>query len=171
MPGRTYYMRAEVDGQVFEASSTMPRKPIIDSVKFEITEEDRSYYFALLYGLEHPLPGDHYYFGIYNEGVYLTNSLTKLYFASDKYINGQYLPGLEVQIFTARLGSWITLQMVSVPADYYKYCIDILRETLFTDDPFQAAPANILGNISNGALGFFYAAAEENYSAILSVDE
>ncbi len=170
-PGRSYYMTAEIDGEVFEAASTMPRKPFIDSIKFETHEDDKEYYYVKLYAQEHPFPGDFYYWGVYNENIYLTNSLLKLYFASDKFINGSYINGLRVQVLTARQGSWVTLQMVSIPKDYYNYCIAIIKETLYTDDPFQAAPANILGNISNGALGFFYAYAETTHSAILSIEE
>jgi len=171
VPGNTYFLEVQVDGEIYTASSTMPRAPQIDSIKFELDDEDPKFYFVKLYAQEDPLPGDYYFWGVYIDNIYLTNSLLKLYFASDNLINGSYLNGLKVQVLEARLGNWVTLQMASITKEFYNYCIGIMRETLYTDDPFQAAPANIQGNISNGALGFFQAYAEDEFSDIISLED
>jgi hypothetical protein len=171
VPGTTYYLEARIEGETYTATSTMPPAPVIDSIKFELDEEEQNYYFVKVYSQEDPRPGNYYFWGVYLDNIYMTNSILKLYFASDNLINGSYLNGLKVQILKARRGNWVTLQMASITKEFYNYCIAIMRETLYTEDPFQAAPANIQGNISNGAFGFFQAFAEDEYSDILSVED
>ncbi len=166
-PGQFYVLNVEIDGQVYTASTTMPRTPKIDSISFEVDDNDRNWVFIKMYGQENPLPGDYYFWGVYKDFSYQTDNITKLFHLSDVLINGSYLNGLKVQTIEAKHGNRIGLQMASIPRDYYNYSIAILKETVYTTGPFKPAPANLKGNISNGALGFFYAYNEDVYTAIV----
>ena len=166
-PGREYVLNVELGDQIYTASTIMPRTPGIDSISFEKDDTDRSRVFIKMYGQENPLPGDYYFWGVYKDFSYQTDNITKLFHLSDILINGSYIDGLKVQTIEARPGSRIDLQMASIPGDYYYYSIAILKETVYTTGPFKPAPANLTGNISNGALGFFYAYNEDLYTAIV----
>lgn len=167
-PGHEYVLNVESGNQVYTASSIMPRTPSIDSISFELDDSDHSQVFIKLYAQENPLPGDYYFWGVYKDFLYQSDNITKLYHLSDVLINGSYLNGLKVQSVKANLGNRISLQMASIPKDYYNYSIAILKETVYTTGPFKPAPASLTGNISNGALGFFYAYNEDLFTAIVS---
>ncbi len=166
-PGQEYVMNVEIAGEVYTASTIMPRTPSIDSISFEVDDNDRSRFFVKLHAQENPLPGDYYFWGVYKDYIYQSDNITKLHYLSDILINGSYLDGLKVQNVEANRGNRISLQMASIPRDYYNYSIAILKETVYTTGPFKPAPASLKGNISNGALGFFYAYNEVLYTAII----
>jgi len=167
-PGMTYTLHVQVEGQTFTSQSKTPPIPIIDSIAFVNDQIEPNIFHIRLYGKEHPSPGDFYYWGVYKDGIYQTDNITKLNFVNDELINGSEFNGLKVQIVEAKPGNRITLQMVSIPEDYYDYSIAILRETIYNDGPFEPAPANINGNIK-GALGFFYARSEATYTRVIKI--
>lgn len=167
-PGQEYVLNVELGDQVYTASTIMPRTPDIDSISFEKNDNDRSHVFVKLHAQENPLPGDYYFWGVYKDYIYQSDNITKLHFLSDILINGSYLDGLKVQTVEANRGNRISLQMASISRDYFNYSIAILKETVYTTGPFKPAPANLKGNISNEALGFFYAYNEDIYTAIVS---
>jgi len=166
-PGQEYVLNVEFGGKVYTASTIMPRTPSIDSISFELDDSDHNWVFVKMYGQENPLAGDYYFWGVYKDFVYQSDNITKLYYLSDILINGSYLNGLKVQSVEAKPGSRVSLQMANIPRDYYNYSIAILKETVYTTGPFKPAPASLKGNISNGALGFFYAYNEVEYTAIV----
>lgn len=166
-PGQEYVLNVELGNQVYTASTIMPRTPGIDSISFEADGSDHGWVFVKLHTQENPLPGDYYFWGVYKDYVYQSDNITKLHYLSDILINGSYIDGLKVQTVEANPGSRVSLQMASIPKDYYNYSIAILKETVYTTGPFKPAPASLKGNISNGALGFFYAYNEDLYTAIV----
>lgn len=169
IPGREYTLTVETEGKVYTARSVMPYPPTVDSIGFAQDPEDPLLFHIRLYAPESPTPGDHYFFGVYRESIYMSDNLTKKTFASDQLINGRYLYGLPVQTVEAKPGSRITLQVAAIPEDYFEYCLSILRVTVYNDNPFEQAPANVHGNISGDALGFFYTYAQTQTTRILRV--
>lgn len=166
-PGQEYVLNVELGDQLYTASTIMPRTPVIDSISFEVDDSDHDWVFVKMYGQENTLPGDYYFWGVYKNYIYQSDNITKLHFLSDILINGSYLNGLKVQTVEARPGTRVSLQMASISRDYYNYSIAILKETVYNTGPFKPAPASLKGNISNGALGFFYAYNEVFYTAIV----
>ena len=166
-PGQQYVLNVELGNQVYTASTIMPRTPDIDSISFEADASNHGWVFVKLHAQENPLPGDYYFWGVYKDYVYQSDNITKLHYLSDILINGSYIDGLKVQTVEANPGSRVSLQMANITRDYYNYSIAILKETVYTTGPFKPAPASLQGNISNGALGFFYAYNEVLYTAIV----
>lgn len=169
--GLEYHLKVELGGEIYEASSIMPRVPTIDSIKFTQDENDTQLFRIGLFAQENPLPGDYYFWGVFKDMIYQTTNLSLLSYTSDELINGSYINGNNVQSVNARLGNRITLQMANIPKDYFNYCISVLQETVYNDGLFEAAPANIEGNISNGALGFFFAYSETFRTQIIKIEE
>ncbi|NOY38187.1 MAG: DUF4249 domain-containing protein [Chlorobi bacterium] len=169
VPGTEYTLTVETGGKIYTAHSVMPRPPVIDSINFSEDDVDPLLFHIRLYAPESPVPGDHYFFGVFREGIYQTDNLTKLIFATDKLINGRYIYGLPVQSVEASPGNRVTLQMAAIPKDFFDYSISVLRVTVYNDNPFEQAPANPPGNISGGALGFFYAFAEARKTRMIRI--
>lgn len=156
-PGNLYTLTIQVDGEIYSATSSMPSVQPIDSISFYKSETQEWVYEIGLWTQEPPEPGHHYFWKVYKDFVLMSKNITQLEFASDDLINGNYLSGLKVQTVKARAENRITLEMASITEEYYEYCLAIIKETLYSDGPFESAPASITGNISNGALGFFTA--------------
>lgn len=83
-------------------------------------------------------------------------------FASDEFINGNYIRDLSTHFIAEdeMIGDSmkVTLEMQSITAEYYEYLTGLLLETVWKGTPWDGPPANVPGNISNGARGFFKAA-------------
>jgi len=165
-PGNTYSLMVNIDDNIFTAQSTMPPEPVIDSIKFRQNEDELRVFDVLLYTQEPP-EDNYYYWGLMKDYYPVTTSLDKLRFANDDLINGNYLSGLKAQAIEAEPGSRVTLIMASIPEDYFNYCLAILKETKYSDSPFEPAPANPETNIKGGALGFFHAYAETTMTRIV----
>lgn len=170
-PGKTYILTIKINGQIYTASSKMPQTPVIDSIKFYLDENDPQLFYIGLFAQENPEPGDHYFWSVYKEMRLISDNVTKLVIANDDLINGSYLNGMRVQSLKAREGNRITLEMASITEEYYKYCLGIIRETVYADSPFETAPANIKGNISNNAIGFFTAYSVTHITRVLTIKE
>ena len=166
IPGNTYTLVVNTENHIFTAQSTMPPEPVIDSIKFEQNEDEFRVFDVLLYTQEPP-EDNYYYWGLMKDRYPITTSLDELRFANDDLINGNYLSGLKVHAIEAKPGSRVTLIMASIPKDYFNYCLSILKETKYSDSPFEPAPANPETNIKGGAFGFFHAYSETRKTRIV----
>jgi hypothetical protein len=108
-------------------------------------------------------------------------------FSDDYFSNGDYLSNVEVQWYTdsyerdpdtghiedtvLMVGDTITLEMQAISEDYYTYIIGLLNETVWNLGPLGGPPANPVGNISNGAMGFFLAYSVERFTAIVPEED
>jgi hypothetical protein len=53
--------------------------------------------------------------------------------------------------------SMVTLEMHSVTTGYYDFMTAMMLETVWKGSPWDGPPANVAGNVSNGAKGYFRA--------------
>jgi len=110
-----------------------------------------------LYAYEPPGP-DYYMFSAQRNGIWVTDSLSRIGLTDDRLVDGQYLPGIYVlSLYQDELevGDTVTLFTSSITHDYYRY-LDEARQELAPKAPlFSGPPANVRSNISNGALGYF----------------
>jgi hypothetical protein len=156
-PGKTYQLTVLTGGMEYTATTEMKQVMPIDSIQFRRSVQDEKKYEILLYAQEPTAPGDHYMWKSYKNDSLLTDSISKVIFLSDDLINGRYLNGLIVQQIEAIPGDEITLEMLAVPQEYYQFVLTLMIESRWRGGPFDGPPANIQGNISNNALGFFVA--------------
>lgn len=156
-PGKTYQLTVLTNGMEYTAISEMKQVMPIDSIQFRRSVRDEKNYEVLLFAQEPETPGDFYLWRSYRNDSLLTDSISKVDFQSDILINGSYLNGYPVHQVEATPGDEITLEMLSVPEDYFLFVITLMIETQWRGGPFDGPPANIQGNISNNALGFFVA--------------
>ncbi|MGQ7871413.1 DUF4249 domain-containing protein [Sunxiuqinia sp. sy24] len=110
---------------------------------------------------DNPNTEDYYLFKVYQNGVLATDSLHNYRAVDDRFFNGNELQGAFVQYFDEEKGEQvakgdtITLEMAGITQEYYDFLVAVDRETSTKVPLFSGPPANIKGNISNGALGFF----------------
>ncbi len=167
--GKTYTLNIQLtDGGTYTAESFL--KPILkmDSINYEYRKTDDPFDDALLYHInlfmQEPQPiGDYYLWEIFIDGVHESDTLRKKSFVSDEFINGSYIANVPIYLIenTKILNdtSIVKIQMLSISKEEYDFMLAVLLETDYSGAGFNGPPANIPSNISNGAVGFFGAAA------------
>lgn len=170
-PGLFYTLTVNIVGKQYAATSEMRPVTRIDSIHFFTDEENPRIFLIALYAREPSTPGDYYMWSVYKNYQLVTNTITELIFKNDELINGKYISGIIVQTVKGSMGTLVTLKMSSITKEYFNYNIALLKEAIYNEGPFEAAPANIKGNISNGALGFFSAQSETFYTRKIGIKE
>lgn len=178
--GKEYRLNIELAEPVggkssYEASSVLFPVTTIDSIKAKFRPEwgPEGIWTVQLWARE---PGDqenYYLFNLYRNGTLLTDTITKKVVADDRFVNGQYMNGFDVIYLnnansweTIRPGDTITLQMSGITKEYYQF-VNQIRQSGFSIPFFSGPPANVQGNVSNGAVGFFTAMSDTYKSVVV----
>ncbi len=178
--GKEYRLNIELPEPIggkssFEASSVLNPVTTIDSIKAKFRPEwgPEGIWTIQLWARE---PGDqenYYLFNLYRNGVLITDTITKKVVADDRFVNGQYMNGFDVVYLnnansweTIRPGDTIILQMSGITKEYYQF-VNQIRQSGFSIPFFSGPPANVQGNVSNGAVGFFTAMSDTYKSVVV----
>lgn len=158
--GNTYSLKVTINGNKFNAVSTMPQKVNLDTIY--VTNE-------LLFGdtrgivntaFKDPAGrGQYYRFVQYLNGV----KEPQIFVQSDEYTDGNYVSN---KLFyfpedddddskKIKPGDHIRIDMFCIDANVYKYWYSLDRSA--TGGSGQATPSNPVSNLSGGALGYFSA--------------
>lgn len=173
MHGRTYHLtisNVDIDGdgvkESYTAESVMPPTYGIDSVKCSYDNFLQIYKIGM-YAHEDTSTENYYMFGYsYNDSLvcdsYLDYAITDdSYFSSD-YCWGATISTLREDFLKSgviNVGDTITVHALSINEDLFKYIAAVDDIDSGSNPMFSSTPANAVGNISNGALGFFTAMA------------
>ncbi|NVO19391.1 MAG: DUF4249 domain-containing protein [Bacteroidetes bacterium] len=105
---------------------------------------------------------DYYRFLIYKNHELFTKIIRYWFVTDDKFFNGVYAKGATVSYFRQdneheilNAGDTITVEADNITKEYYNYVLEVQTEVQGTNPLFGGPPANVKGNISNGAIGFF----------------
>ncbi|MCQ2227711.1 MAG: DUF4249 domain-containing protein [Bacteroidales bacterium] len=173
MHGKTYHLiisNVDIDGdgvnESYTAESVMPPTYGIDSVKCTYDNFLEIYKIGM-YAHEDTSTENFYMFGYsYNDSLvcdsYLDYAITDdSYFSSD-YCWGATISTLREDFLKSgviNVGDTITVHALSINEDLFKYIAAVDDIDSGSNPMFSSTPANAVGNISNGALGFFTAMA------------
>lgn len=159
------------DGREYSASDSIEPCPDIDSIRQ--SQNYNSYmsgygYDVLFYGHEPQPAGNHYMYNLYIDNKLYTDTITEVSFVSDEFVNGGFVR--DFRVFRIRekdlenAASTVTLEMSSISKKYYDFLSALMVETVWRGTPWDGPPANIPGNVSNGATGFFRTSAVKRKS-------
>jgi hypothetical protein len=168
--GRTYTLRIElaeeINGhKIYMASSKAGPIYPIDSIGLVSHTDwgEKGFYEVTCY-YQDPPTKDFYMFNIYKNGELLTDTINNRFITDDAFYNGNYTNGIGVGYLdqsksreVLHLGDTITFQGCNITEDYYNFIVTLQAETGFQTPLFSGPPANVKGNIDNGAVGFFAA--------------
>lgn len=178
--GKKYTISIELPEEIaghsdYEASCEMRTVPILDSVAAVFHPEwgPEGVWTVRLWAQE---PGDEvnfYMFNLYRNGKLLTDTITKKSIADDKYVNGSYMRGVDVVYLnnahkweTIYPGDTVVLEMSGITSEYHTF-ISQVSSSGFNIPFFTGPPSNIVGNVSNGGIGFFAAYSSSFGSTIV----
>jgi len=168
--GRTYTLRIELAEEIngyktYMATSAVNPIYSIDSIGLVYQPDwgENGYYEVTCYYLDRPSK-DFYMFNIYKNGVMLTDTIKDRIVTDDEFYNGSYTNGIGVGYLDQSnerefllQGDNISFQAGNITEDYYNFIVALQTETNFQAPMFSGPPANVQGNITNGAVGFFAA--------------
>ncbi len=164
--GKTYTLSIEYEGEVYMATSTIHRVPKIDSLGYmnvyEYDDEEYDKHHLTLYVQEPKGIGDFYVFKTHVNNQ--ARSLARALLISDEFIDGNYMNGVELKNVGFTIGDEVRLEMLSISEEAHDFLRSILLETEWQNGLFDGPPANVKGNISNGAMGMFITSATSRYT-------
>lgn len=165
--GRTYKLQisnvdADGDGNVeeYEAETIMKSSAPVDSIHVTYNTRWEGWEVAL-YSYDQQDREDWYLFKVYKNGVLYTDTIYDYWTTNDKFFNGNKIDGPMVQYFDedegeiVETGDTITLELAGITEEYYYFIEGVFREVGEKNPLFSGPAANVKGNISNDALGFF----------------
>ena len=170
IPGRTYRLNitlaSAISGEdTYTASSYMYSGSELDSIKAAYHDDwgEEGFYELQCYVLDPPTT-DFYQFKIYKNDVLVTDTLSKVLVTDDRFYNGNYTNGIGVGFLDQAkpkekvfAGDRLTVQTSRITEEYFNFITELQIQSGYQTPLFSGPPANIKGNISNGAVGFFAA--------------
>ncbi|NOR87937.1 MAG: DUF4249 family protein [Bacteroidales bacterium] len=182
--GRTYEIDIELEEAIgeskfYQASSDLVSVDPIDSigVAFNANIGREGYWIIKLYATDPVGVENFYMFNVYNNGELMTDTLNKVSFTDDRLFDGNFTYGIGVAYFKNieddqpfKVGDTVVLEMAGLNKDQYIYLNEVIQATSFQNPMFGGPPANVKGNISNGAFGYFGSYSTTYSSLILTAD-
>lgn len=171
IPGRTYQLTVEAEGNVYSAVSTMPEKVTMDSLyatPFHAFDGDVGYNLYLMFR-DPPTPGNYYRINLSLSRPLPPDSITgdRYHLFSDKLTNGNEIT-LRMRIGRSVVtGDTLTVELLCIDKASYDY-FSTLNDILTSDRaPTSLAPTNPNTNLTNGSLGYFSAFTIDKKKIIL----
>ena len=170
--GKTYTLEVNYEGTTYSGQSTLlevaPVNGIIVVQPFDtipiINEVDSDYVIAI--SIDEPAGlGDYYLFKYFINGTLESDTVLEYSFVDDTFIDGVTFDTLGINITPVyyvdhkdlEVGDVVKLDVMSIDKSYNDYLISVLIQSEFQGGLFSGPAANVKGNLSNGALGYFYA--------------
>jgi hypothetical protein len=168
--GKTYALNIDLPVAVgnqtnYSASCKIMKVARLDSIKteFDANIGKTGRWLVRIYAME---PGDevnYYMLKYYRNGVLISDSIQKWVTSDDKFFNGSYINGLVAFRInnnnpweTLHPGDTLLVQMSGITKEYFNF-INEVQQAGYQIPFFSGPPANVVGNINNGGIGFFAA--------------
>jgi hypothetical protein len=178
--GITYTLNIKLNSQVggyteFTASSKILPVASPDSVRLLYHPEwSSSGLWEVMCYFQDPPTTDFYRFLVSKNGTLVSDTLDEWVVTDDRFFNGYYVNGATVAYLDQgtkeeRLtsGDIVVVEMNNLSEEYANFIWNSQSEIRGSYPLFSGPPANVKGNISNGAIGFFSAHAVRR--AVVSV--
>jgi hypothetical protein len=180
VPGETYTLNIRLVSAIggyteYSAASTLYPVSPLDSVSLEFHSDwsPEGVWEVKCYVLD-PISEDFYRFMISKNGTMLTDTLDEWFVTDDRFFNGNYAYGAPVAYLPQdekddilKSGDTITVEINNIGDEYAAFIWDAQSEVMGSYPLFSGPPANVKGNINNGASGFFAAYSASRSFAIV----
>ncbi len=173
--GNTYTLHIAVEGEEYEAQTSIRRVPLIDSLGFEYEEEspfiEEEGYYVSYFGPEPAGKGDFYRFKVYQNNQMLADP-GDLIFVDDELVDGNYIHDFMLNDEAFQEGDTIRVENWSITEDAYYFYLELLPQ-IENFGLFANPPANVRTNVVNKnpeglkAVGWFGGAGVSAKEAII----
>lgn len=143
----------------YRSTEIMPHQTRdIDSITLEYNPRWERW-LVHLYAWE-PASIDYYLFNAINNGVLISDSISRKMISEDKLYNGNYTNGAVVQVLykdEVSPGDTFTLVLSNITKEYYSFILSVQEEIQAKNPLFSGPAANVTSNIEYDAMGYFAA--------------
>jgi hypothetical protein len=166
--GELYTLDIVLDSAVggykeYTATSVMTGWVGIDSLQlFFHPDWSESGFWEVKCFFQDPPEADYYRFLVSRNGKLITDTLDEWFVSDDRFFSGGYVNGATVAMLDQgsenemlNNGDEVTIELNSIGRDYAGFIGEAQAELMGSNPLFSGPPANVTGNISNGAMGFF----------------
>jgi hypothetical protein len=166
--GKTYTLSIKLASSIggfteYTATSTMPQGTVLDSVSLAFYADfGEAGVWEVKCFMSDPQAANYYRFLTSRNEELLTDTLNKWFVTDDQFFNGTYTYGAAINYLDQSSeeemlipGDTVTVELNTINREYYDFLTDAQIELQGSDPLFSGPPANIRGNISNDAIGFF----------------
>jgi hypothetical protein len=169
-PGRTYTLNIELKEAInnlttYTSSCYMNDVVQSDSIGIEFHDDWGKGIWEVKWYAQEPAGEDYYLFRVLKNDTLYADSLKNWFAVDDRFLDGNYTNGIGVWYFwkmrhqEVNPGDKITLKVCGITKDYKRF-VEFTRQAIDYQSPmFSGPPANVPGNISGGAIGYFAAYA------------
>lgn len=179
-----YDLRIDLEEEIggfssYEGSSFIPPVAPVDSIGMEFNARfgEDGFWIVKLYATDPGGVENFYKINIYRNGILMTDSLNKVSFVDDRLFDGNFTFGIGVSYFNNsydnqrfRIGDTVVMQMGGITKEHYTYMANVSEATSYQNPLFGGPPANPIGNIDNGAFGYF-ATYSTTYSSLILTED
>ena len=164
--GKTYTLKIELATPLngfteFSASAYMDYAVTLDSAKAEFRQGfSEQGMWEVKCWLQDPPSTDFYRFELLRNNIVTTSNINNWIVTDDRFFNGQYVWGATITYLDMEKlasGDMLGVKLFKISKEFYNFIGDAKSELHGSNPLFSGPGANIRGNISNGAIGFFTA--------------
>lgn len=150
--------------QEYKATSTVMPTPRLDSISMQVMSSFDDLFWFIQINYQDVSHANSYLCRVYVNGM-LDVGLTSYNIFDNRYGYGNYIEHKLVTVLYERpfsdekvqVGDEIKVSFSGITKDYFNFLYSAEKETGGKNPIFSGPPANVKGNISNGALGMFTA--------------
>jgi len=168
--GRSYTLNIRLSSPIggfteFSATSVMDKMVVLDSVGLDFYPEFAEQgLWEVNCWLKDSTSTDFYRFDLFRNDQLITYKLSKWIVTDDTFFNGGYVDGAAITYIDQNSdneklikGDTLNVELKSISREYYSFIREAQAELRGSNPLFSGPGANVKGNISNGAIGFFAA--------------
>ncbi|MCX6273537.1 MAG: DUF4249 domain-containing protein [Bacteroidetes bacterium] len=166
-PGKTYTLSIQLANEIngysaYEAYCYLNPVSKMDSIS--VVYMDSWELWEIQCWAYDPPQTNFYMFNIFKNNILMTDTINKVMVTDDRLFNGSYTNGAGIGYLRKDFsrekvfpGDTIKAQIAGITQDYMKFITQVQIESGYKNPLISGPPANIMGNINNGAIGFFSA--------------
>lgn len=161
--GRTYHLKVELEGRVYEASTTITPPVTLDSLWFEKLEYCDT--IGVIKGRFTDNPDTEDYYRVFTRRVGRDAQYIPVYLSAtgDKYFNGksftfsllrgpESISDINENVYFDK-GDTVLVKVCTIDRPHFDFWRTIERELYTVGNPFASAGNEVISNVSGGALG------------------
>jgi len=175
--GKSYHLTVESQGRIYQASTHIPARPIIDSLWFSLEEGKDS--LGYIYGRYQDNPNEENYYRTFTWRKDIDKKYIPVYLSAtgDLYFNGKeftfsLLRGSEsfseiTDDIYFKVGDTVRVKFCSIDRAHFDFWRTIERELYTVGNPFSSSGNQVISNLGDGALGVWGGYGASYYQIVL----
>ncbi len=175
--GKNYHLKVDTGGKTYEATTSIPAQPIIDSLWFGLAPDKDS--LGFIYGRFQDNPDEQNFYRTFTRLMGQDKKYIPVYLSAsgDLFFNGKeftfsILRGSESiseinEDVYYKIGDTVRVKFCSIDQAHFDFWRTLERELYAVGNPFSSSGNEVISNVSNGAIGVWGGYGASYYQIIL----